>query len=484
MELVPLRHRGKLVKPYGEPTADESEPPRALKSLARIVDQGLCHRCGSCIGICPTDVLGVDAEEYPVVENLNACTDCDLCVRVCPGDEFDAPAISQEMFSQPEPLEDMHGNFEQAYLAFSTDDDIRSRSTSGGLVSQLLIDLLESQTIDGAVVIASDTEELWKGKPMIARSKSEILAATKSKYAISPTNVMLQEIRKTPGKYALVGLPCQIHGFHKAAKIDKRIADRVVLTIGLFCHAAVEHEPMRLIWKNLPQAQQQSAAKFISRVGKHPGTPHTMSSNGEHTPVYFPERKGYRPSSMEILNVLYRLYTPERCLTCYDSTSEFADIAVGDPWMPPPDDSIDLFDGYSFTLARTPRGMQFLHEARTRGNVDWVQLSRAQAKRSNTMMGHEKRWRAFRIIETRKRQGKPIPVYGFEIPKASGKHFVLTEFNMLSHFFCFVSWGKQTVLRFIFSPPGYALLWLNSKKREFRNWRVTTWAKFRRRVGG
>lgn len=467
---IPLRRKGPLVSPLEWSKLHQEEPPRALKSLAQIVDNDLCHRCGSCIGICPTNVLGLDGDDYPTVKNLGACTDCDLCVKVCPGDEFSVPSMTQQLFREVPDIRDMHGHFEKSYISYALDPEIRQGSTSGGLVSGLLVSLLERNEIDGAIVVASDDKDLWKGKPIIARTREEVLSAMKSKYAISPTNIMFQKIAETPGRYALVGLPCQIHGFHKAAQLNRQIRDRIVLTIGLFCHAAVEHEPMRHIWKNLGE-RTNGAVKFVSRIGKHPGTPHLVYSDGQACPVYFPNAKGYRPSSMEILNILYRLYTPSRCLTCYDSTAEFADIAVGDPWMAPPADGIDFRDGYSFALARNSNAVALLETAAENKALRLVEISSQHARTSNRMMGEEKRNRAFRVIETRRRQGFAIPDYGMPTPTIDADKIFATEANMLSHIFCFMGWGKKFVLRLTFSPLGYNLLRLNYWRRELRNWR-------------
>lgn len=478
-----LRKSGPLVQPSRLPLLQGSEPPRALRTLAKIIDGNLCHRCGSCVGICPTSVLSLDSEEYPQVTNLSACTDCDLCVKVCPGDEYDVASIAKQMFGFLPDVRDMHGHFTDAYLTYANDQNIRMRSTSGGLITGLLVSMLERGEIDGAVVIASHDTERWKGVPKIARTRDELIAATKSKYAIAPTNAVFQEIREVPGRYALVGLPCQIHGFHKAARLDRRIRERVVVTIGLFCHAAVEHEPMREIWAGIEEPKA-NITQFISRIGKHPGTPHVVLKDGSLQPVYFPKAKKYRPSSLEILNILYRLYTPPRCLTCYDSTAEFADIAVGDPWMSPPDDTINFTDGYSFALARTKRGETALRNAEQVKAITLIRLTPAHARSSNTMMGREKRLRAFRVIETARRLGRPIPNYGFTSPQPTGWHSVLTEMNMFSHFFCFVSWGRRTILRLALSPLGYSLLWLNFQKRTLRNWlRDAKFAAKRRATG-
>ncbi|MCC6952497.1 MAG: Coenzyme F420 hydrogenase/dehydrogenase, beta subunit C-terminal domain, partial [Deltaproteobacteria bacterium] len=445
-------------------------------------DDGLCHRCGSCVGICPTSVLGLDSEDYPIVENLSACTDCDWCVKVCPGDELDVHAINRDMFGVPQDLRDVHGVFEKAYLSYSMEKDLRWNSSSGGAVTGLLLSLLERGEIDGAVVISADESTPWKGKPIIARTREELLSATKSKYAISPTNAVFAELRELSGRYGLVGLPCQIHGFHKAVRLDRRLRERVVVTIGLFCHAATEHNPLRIIWDDL-ERRGKKPVRYIPRVGKHPGEPVVVFEDGTQEPVYFPT-KAYRPSSTEMLNLLYRLYTPERCMTCYDSTSEFADIAVGDPWMPPPADDINFREGYSFVMARTPEAVRMLEGARDAGDLKLLELARDAAKHCNLETALEKRYRAFRVIETRRRQGHGVPDYGIQIPHPSGMRFLRVEMNMLTHILCYVPRFRDQFLRFLFSPVGYALIWLNHQRRVLRITVRDGIAKVKRKLSG
>ncbi|MFN8391591.1 MAG: Coenzyme F420 hydrogenase/dehydrogenase, beta subunit C-terminal domain [Bdellovibrionota bacterium] len=468
---LPLRRTGKLVKPLN----GGAEPPRALKSLAQIIENDLCHRCGSCVGICPTSVLGVDDEEFPVVQNMSACTDCDLCVKVCPGDEFNAPAVSKEMFAEQPDIWDMHGSFQSGYISYVKDPEIREKSTSGGFVSGLLISLLERGEIDGALVIKADPKTHYKGIPTIARSREEIFAATKSKYAIVPTNTAFREIREVPGRYAIVGLPCQIHGYHKAAALDKRIRDRVVLTVGLLCHAAIEHDPLKILFDNLGD-QKKEVARFIYRVGKHPGASYAVMNNGKSVPVLFPKSKNYQPTAIEMMNILYRLYTPMRCMTCYDSMVEFADIAVGDPWMPQPREDVDFYQGYSYLMTRTERGEKLLHRAASAPSLglELLKLSASATKTCCVAMGTEKRKRAFRLLDSRKRAGLPVPNYGFEIPKAHGKkklkHAIEAEVNLITHWFCFSTRFRDSVLRFWISPVGFVILRANRMRRDFKEW--------------
>lgn len=481
-----LRVEGRFLDPLDWNEDRNDRTPRALRALGRIVDGGLCHRCGSCVGICPTGVLALDSEEYPKVKNLAACTDCDLCVKVCPGDEFDIVSAYRERFGTVPDTSSTHGEFIEGIVAHSSDPEIQERSTSGGLVTAILLHLLEKGAIDGAVVIASDEEKLWRGKAIIARNRDEILAAMKSKYAITATNSVFAEIRQVPGRYALVGLPCQIHGYVKAAALDQRLKDRVVLTIGLFCHAAVEHDGYRIIWESLGE-KTKGATKFISRIGKHPGTPYLELADKSLHPVYFGEKKGFRPTSIEMINIVYRLYTPARCMTCFDASAEFADIAVGDPWMAPPNDNVDFYKGWSYAIIRSQKAKEICSELLESGKAVIEPLTRRETLDCNKLMATEKRWRAFRVIETLRRQGLPIPAYGpisFRPPKQSGKQFLKTEIHMFTHIFCYLPRWRGSVLRFMLSNGGYYLLWLNSKRRALRVWIRDTYAKVRRNLVG
>jgi hypothetical protein len=204
-------------------------------------------------------------------------------------------------------------------------------------------------------------------------------------------------------------------------------------------------------------------------------------------PVYFGEKKGYRPSSMEVINIVYRLYTPARCLTCFDASAEFADIAVGDPWMAPPHEGVDFYKGWSFGLVRSPRGQAAVAQALCDGAIVNETVTRREALACNRMMGTEKRWRAFRVIETLRRQGKPIPAYGphgFRFPRQSGKQFIKTEIHMFTHIFCHLPRLRGYVLRLTLSNFGYGLLWLNSQRRSLRFFLRDNWARLRRGVVG
>lgn len=485
--IIPLREDGPLIQPFKSLKSDQPEPPRALKALAQIVENDLCHRCGSCVGICPTNVLALDKADYPVVKNLSACTDCDLCVKVCPGDEFNYPKFSKDKYGTVPDEHDIYGHIESGYLSHSTDSDIRARATSGGFVTGFLAYLIESGYIDGAMVVVPDEKVPWKGIPKIARNREELISAMKSKYSIVGTNAIFQEIRETPGRYAMVVLPCQMHGVLKASELDRRIKERVVFTIGLLCHAALENEGLSDAYDHYASHRPEAAdkvKKFYFRVGKHPGSSFVELEDGSKEFLFFPKKPDYHPDMIEMANVLYRMYTPKRCITCFDSHVEFADMAVGDPWMPVPVDGVNFHDGYTYVVTRNPEADRLMGEAMKAGYLNSIKIDQKAARSSNKAMGNEKRHRAFRIIESDRFHGKPVPDYSFSIPQASVKHRVLTEINLMTHSLCFLPNLRRKVLHLVLSPFGYYVLWLNKRRRNLRTLRRDYTAKLKRRFKG
>jgi Coenzyme F420 hydrogenase/dehydrogenase, beta subunit C terminus len=190
---------------------------------------------------------------------------------------------------------------------------------------------------------------------------------------------------------------------------------------------------------------------------------------------------------MEIINILYRLYSPQRCLTCFDALALFADISIGDPWLPPPDDNVDFYKGWSFALVRNPEAGKICHDLVANGALTIQDLTRKEALSCNTMMSNEKIWRAFRIIETRKRQGRAVPKYTdyeLSLPQHGLKQFLKTEINMFTHILCFMPKLRAPVLKFFLGNGGYTFLLINNWRRRLRYFIRDGLAWCRRKIFG
>jgi len=211
------------------------------KTIAQVVKDGLCTGCGTCVSLCPEEAIKliIDEKKGIYISELDedGCNNCGICYKVCPGHEVDFKGLNLEIFGK-EPEDILIGNYLNCYTGHSTDYNIRYNSSSGGLVTALLIFALEEGIIDGALVTRMKRDNPIEPEPFIARTVEEIIEASKSKYCPVPANIALKEIldSKEGEKFAVVGLPCHIHGVRKAEQINKKLKEKIVLHLGIFCN--------------------------------------------------------------------------------------------------------------------------------------------------------------------------------------------------------------------------------------------------------
>jgi coenzyme F420 hydrogenase subunit beta len=215
------------------------------ETIAQVVKDELCTGCGTCVALCPEEAIKRTINEKKGINvpelNEEKCNHCGICYEVCPGHEVDFKQLNLEIFGKG-PEDVLIGNYLNCYTGYATDYDIRYNSASGGLVTQLLVFALEEGVIDGALVTRMKKDNPLEPEPFIARSKEEIIEASKSKYCPVPANIVLKEILESEDgkRFAVVGLPCHIHGIRKAELINKKLKAKIVLHFGLFCSHTVD----------------------------------------------------------------------------------------------------------------------------------------------------------------------------------------------------------------------------------------------------
>jgi coenzyme F420 hydrogenase subunit beta len=259
--------------------------------------------------------------------NEEKCIDCGLCAQSCPGYSVDFEYLNTKLFTK-QPEDKLLGNCLGSYIGHSSDLEIRYNCASGGMASQLLISALKERIIDGALVVRMKRDKPLETEAFIARTKEEILEASKSKYCPAASNEALKQILREEGKYAVVGLPCHIHGIRKAERVNKKLAERIVLHIGLMCSHSVSYLGTELILRKLG-VDKKKVKTFNYRGNGWPGGIFVKADNGlnSHIPLL-----GSWNSYWSIFSSYF--FTPIRCLMCPDQVAELADISLGDAWLP------------------------------------------------------------------------------------------------------------------------------------------------------
>jgi len=287
---------------------------------------------------------------FKIKVNNDKCEGCGLCYQVCPGHEVNFLRL-EDMFidgcNDSPPI----GRFHSCYVGAVKDKHLRWLSSSGGIVTGILLSAVDKGMIDGAIVVSAAQDEPTKLLPCIARTKEEIRNAMGSRYLPVIQGSVLRDILEGEvANLAFVGLPCHIHGLRKLQERDENLKKKIAITIGLFCGG--NYAPNATI---LTLQQYGIELDKIARI-KHRG-------NGWPGNLCI----GYKDK--KVVSYPYPLYAGKyftknelhRCKLCPDGTNELADISFGDAWLDEYRKKDDL--GTSIIVVRTLKGSIFLKEA-------------------------------------------------------------------------------------------------------------------------
>jgi len=435
-------------------------------TIEKIVDEGLCTGCGTCSGICPNSALYmvINSTGIYIPKLINdKCSKCGICFNSCPGKNFDFNNFNLRIFGK-KPENILLGNFINCYLAHSTNHEIRYNSASGGLVTSLLIYALEKGIISSALVTRMKKDNPLEPEPFIARTKEEIIEASKSKYCPVPANIALDEVLKSKEaeRFAVVGLPCHIQGIRKAEKINEKLRNKIVLHLGIFCSHTLSFTGTRLLLKKI-NIEKKGVEKISYRGEGWPGKIRIDLKNGNQR---------YISNQSPLWNIIFNSFfsTPTRCLLCNDLTAEFADISFGDPWLPEIVSKEEV--GRSIIISRTKQSEELLNAANSDGYIELSQIESEKVIHSQRTFLHFKKINLKERIRLRRLFGKESPQISMCKTKISSYNKFVAALSLTNSYF-----GQKIrfLLRYIpvnilkkYTSAFYLLCFL-ARKRDFNN---------------
>lgn len=343
-------------------------------TIYQVVKNNLCIGCGTCVALCPKNAIELNVNDDRCIYNpkidVKKCNNCSTCLKVCPGHKVDFEQLNIEIFGK-QPKNRLVGNYLNCYIGHSNSSNVRYESSSGGLITQILIFALAEGIIDGVLVTKMQRNNPLEPEPFIASTKEEIIEASKSKYCPVPLNLMLKEIANSPkkNKYAVVGLPCHIHGIRMAEMHNPELKDKISLYLGLFCG----HTPTFAATKFLLRANKILDKLDVVNIsyrgeGWPGGVKLTLKNNDT---IFIPHSHKYAWGAV----FCSAFFTPYRCLLCPDGTCELTDVSFGDAWLP------ELSDddyGSSIIIVRTKKGLEFIKKAK---EFDFISLEETNSKK-------------------------------------------------------------------------------------------------------
>lgn len=429
-----------------------------------IVDDGLCVRCGACEPACPFDIIRFDEKHYPYITNESECrVNCVRCLKVCPGGEFDFNKLDDQMFGQRPHPQSITGIVKGSYISYSTNEQVRQRGASGGFVTQLLTYMLDHKLIDGALVLATEVDETgWHQKPFIARTVEELRRAAQSKYMIAPMLKPLGEMEAIEGNYAVVALPCYVHALRQYQKVSPKLRKRLKLIIGLYCNVTLEpHLADDMCTMKGVSPRDLTSLEF--RSGEWPGGVQVSVRGGK------PFKLLKHEEMKDEFNTLKLFYTPPRCNMCIDFSAEYADIAVGDPWLRGPDGKYLYPDGRTTVLTRTETGAQLVKDAVAAGYIAIEDLPLETYMVNFEKSARYKRDLVPQYMELRRRLGQRSPNYGRDVAPGIDKKPLWKLKNGWRAFFLHAvssyRWIRLAMIRLSQTPPALVYYRWNRKRK-------------------
>lgn len=334
------------------------EKPKIFGTLnIEVVNTGLCMYCGTCIASCPVNVIGYSDEEKPVLKGI--CFLCELCYYSCPRIELPINEIEMKIFGRERTQEErVLGIFKAAYAAKALDPEILKASQDGGVATTLLLQALEDKIVDYAIVTGVDEKKPWKPIPLIASKKEELLKAAGSKYSPGGSVGAVGDawIGYPEGKFAYVGMPCQIDGIRRmqtSPKGNNKLGGKVKFTIGLFCFESYRYS------KLFEEKIQKGHGVDLTKVTK-------VDIKNNILKLYEGDKVVYEEHVKNL-----KEFIVSGCIKCQDFTGELADVSVG---------AVGASEKWCTVLVRTELGEKIFKKACETGKLEAKPLDEAGLK--------------------------------------------------------------------------------------------------------
>jgi len=311
------------------------EDPIMATVIETVVQNSLCIGCGLCAALCPQDVLTMQWNrygEYNPVAVSPCITECGLCLKVCPfadsGENEDT--IAERLYGAVPGIQHRSetGYYLTSYVGYS--EKHRPTSASGGMATWLLEALLAERIVDHVICVAptGDPEKLFAFQ--VFDTAEDVRTGAGSAYYPVEMSEVIRQVLEVPGRYAVTGLPCFIKAIRLAQLRNKKLRERVVITVGLVCGQLKSKHFTDYI---AALAGVQGDVTGVRYRGKSPDMPasnyhyaFTTEDGGEECRIF--RNQGIDEAWGN------RWFTPEACNYCDDVFAECADVTCMDAWLP------------------------------------------------------------------------------------------------------------------------------------------------------
>ncbi|MBN1599495.1 MAG: Coenzyme F420 hydrogenase/dehydrogenase, beta subunit C-terminal domain [Bacteroidales bacterium] len=377
----------------------------------KVIKPGLCTHCGTCVGLSNGVLHFNETSKGPLPDGDLSCDIPDEAFDACPGKGLHYGNLNKIIFNTL-PDNWLIGNYKNLYVGYSGNDDIRLKGASGGVITQILIYLMKTKQIDGAVVLKHGIPKPWLAEPIIATSEKEIIEASQSVYAPIPVNTILEEVKSFTGKVAFVGLPDQVASIRYLQSVQHPSVKNIEYVLGPYVGINMYAGSVLRFARSNGIKNPDSIKEVKYRDGEWPGYLRITTHDNKTVKA---EKFYY--------NYLLPFYITRSTLYSIDFTNDLTDISVGDAWNP-------VYEkegkGFAVVIARNEKAAKLLQQMKKeKALILEEKLLNDILNMHGHMLDFKKRG-AFVRMSFRKALGRRIPDYGIW-PKKLGLSRYLVE---------------------------------------------------------
>ncbi|MEH3123069.1 MAG: Coenzyme F420 hydrogenase/dehydrogenase, beta subunit C-terminal domain [Sphingomonas phyllosphaerae] len=358
-----------------------------------IVAAGLCIGCGGCAATMRMDRDGLWKPDA-------AAQGGDAFAARCPFSPaaVDEDILAAERFPAAAGRSDLLGRFESNWVGHVAEDGFRENGSSGGMVSWVAAELLRTGAVDAVAHVAPVAEPQADGRFFsyrLSRDAAEIAGGAKSRYYPVELSAVIAAIRATPGRYAVVAVPCFIKALNLLRRTDPVIGERVTHLLGLFCgHQKSARLVDSFAWQlGAPIARVRAVDYRIKDAGRPANwyRAHlTLDDGSARAEDWWHLADGDWGAGF---------FQNPACDWCDDVVSETADVAFGDAWVEPYSSD---GRGTNVVIARSPEIHAMIAGAVAEGRLALTEVDAAFVEQTQAAgFRHRREGLAYRLTWAR-----------------------------------------------------------------------------------
>jgi len=335
--------------------------------LSGVISSGMCIGCGACEMVDSSVRVSLNSKRLTYEPETPGSL---AAAEVCPAIKVDYEGLQAFLF----PGSDVgpYGVIKSVHLSQSTDIDRNLKASSGGLIKELLRNLLQSGDIDGIIALNHINGIDFAAR--LVTTADDVDSLPGSIYHNLKQTSALQLLRDNPGRLAVVAIPCQLEGMFAWIKNHApELRERVAITIGLLCGWQYSHHSINAMGEYLGFDPKDIVD--ISYRGGGPVGKFTVRTRDEKT--FSASRRvdfGYQVA-------FDRHFNTTRCHVCVNHSNFLADLVVGDAWLP---STLFTKTGISLVVCRTEFAESVLARLVQSGSCVSIEVGEEEIRESQT----------------------------------------------------------------------------------------------------